>query len=166
MRTVHAVLFDRDERALFAKAALSTPIAFAEPGQEKALPGNIATGTKDPRLTLLRGLARGSNDPVHYPRLALAREVLSAIIAACEEQSKPEFFYAPTDGVHVTSGATNASALFADPDEAVKTLNSIREAQAADARAALALIEAALTQMTPADDPHHTTDDREEEDND
>ena len=159
MRTIRAVLFDRDERALFAKAALSTPIAF---DPDHPVPGNIATSTKDPRLTLLRGLARSAHDPILYPRLLLARDVLAAIISACEAQMDPTFFY--TSGkAHTTEGIGDATRLFADPEEAVRLLTDIRAGQAQEARDALAVIERALSQMDPTDDPHHTADDTEKD---
>ena len=158
MRTIRAALFDRDERALFAKAALSPPS-----------PSTLTTRARqhrhqhqDPRLTLLRGLARSAHDPILYPRLLLARDVLAAIISACEAQMDPTFFY--TSGkAHTTEGIGDATRLFADPEEAVRLLTDIRAGQAQEARDALAVIERALSQMDPTDDPHHTADDTEKD---
>lgn len=139
MEPVTFVLFDEDERALLAKVGLLTPIAF--PSKDL-----IVAAPVDLRLSVLSGLARGKNDPVPASRLRLAREVTAAIEQACTAQSDPGFFTAGPGG---RCEQADATALFADPAAAVEMLADTRASQARDARALLAVLDAALALTGP-----------------
>lgn len=147
MHTITAVLFDETETDTFSRVTHLMPLAYPTSAEPPHLrPADVAAvDVRDPRLRVISRLAERPYQPVIYPQVVLAHEALTRLVEVLEPQANPTWWQRLLQGRTVRP----------EDEQMAHAMAAERAGQVPRAVAAARVIDAAMTVLSPVDDPAH-----------